>query len=265
MHTRVGDGSNEILGVRVPDEFIAMAIKALERNPGMVAGLGDTGDGSREGVESEGFDDSNKLQTRAIQGVDPDRWRVTNTASNPWRRNGRLSMGCSGGLIGNRVFVTAAHCVWDKDTDAWSPWPIYFSAGQDGTTKPFGDSRVWKRTIPTKYTTCSSNDECRGYDWAVLVLYESARLNVGYFGFSKNHVSPLNIAGYPQSKNRQMWYDNCPIHSDEGKWIKHRCDTEPGTKLSHTLSFVFFFFCSCVTYLHQFFFCPRSRKFCCLW
>ena len=165
----------------------------------------------------------------AIQNQAPDRWHVNNNAGNPWRRNGRLSMGCTGALIGNRVILTAAHCVYDRATNAWSPWPIYFAAGQDGADKPYGDARVYMRTIPSGYATCNTLSECRGHDWALLVLYESQELNVGYFGFSTSiGGSTLNLAGYPQSKNRELWYDNCPLHSDNGKWIKHRCDTEPG-------------------------------------
>jgi len=179
-------------------------------------------------AEQEEEDTNRRLL--AIQDESPDRWRVTNTEDHPWRRNGRLSVGCTGAMIGNRVLVTAAHCVWDRDTNSWASFPIYFAAGQDGSTyKPYGDARVWKMTIPRGYQTCSSSNECRAHDWAVLVLYDWAALSVGYFGFS-THIgsSRLNLAGYPASKSRQLWYDHCPLHSDEGDWIKHRCDTERG-------------------------------------
>lgn len=179
-------------------------------------------------AEQEEEDTNRRLL--AIQDESPDRWRVTNTEDHPWRRNGRLSVGCTGAMIGNRVLVTAAHCVWDRDTNSWASFPIYFAAGQDGSTyKPYGDARVWKMTIPRGYQTCSSNNECRAHDWAVLVLYDWAALSVGYFGFS-THIgsSRLNLAGYPASKSRQLWYDHCPLYSDEGDWIKHRCDTERG-------------------------------------
>jgi len=192
-----------------------------------------TGRGRRlfqaEEEEQDEEEDTNR-RLLAIQDESPDRWRVTNTEDHPWRRNGRLSVGCTGAMIGNRVLVTAAHCVWDRDTNSWASFPIYFAAGQDGSTyKPYGDARVWKMTIPRGYQTCSSNNECRAHDWAVLVLYDWAALNVGYFGFS-THIgsSRLNLAGYPASKSRQLWYDHCPLYSDEGDWIKHRCDTEKG-------------------------------------
>lgn len=189
-----------------------------------------SGRGRRRLLQAEQEEEDTNRRLLAIQDESPDRWRVTNTEDHPWRRNGRLSVGCTGAMIGNRVLVTAAHCVWDRDTNSWASFPIYFAAGQDGSTyKPYGDARVWKMTIPRGYQTCSSNNECRAHDWAVLVLYDWAALSVGYFGFS-THIgsSRLNLAGYPASKSRQLWYDHCPLYSDEGDWIKHRCDTERG-------------------------------------
>jgi len=261
------DGSREILEVRYPLDFFSQARKHMESVEGHVDGTLDDAPKDDiehrpspldEGIQGQGRDDPSGTfspyaffwdgaagrrlleeelgegkETRrnlAIQGEDPDRWHVTNTASNPWRRNGRLSMGCTGAMIGNRVLVTAAHCVWDRETDSWADFPIYFAAGQDGDAyKPYGDARVWKMTIPAGYQTCRTNDQCRSHDWAVLVLYSWAELNVGYFGFSTSiGSSRLNLAGYPQSKNRELWYDHCSLKKDEGDYIKHLCDTEKG-------------------------------------
>lgn len=228
------DNTDELVEVEYPTDFLSTVTKLLEEpnNPGHVLGRkdeGETKDGAEVPERFFNFTFGKGRRLAAIQGVTPNRWHVTNSASNPWRRNGRLSMGCTGALIGNRVIVTAAHCLYDRETDTYASWPLYFSAGQDGATKPYGDSRVYMRYVPSGYRTCNSVSSCRAHDWALLVLYDWSELNVGYFGFSTSiGGSTLNLAGYPQSKNRELWYDNCPLHADMGKWIKHRCDTEPG-------------------------------------
>lgn len=251
----VVQSSEEVLEVKYPRDYFEVAARMLESSPGAVDGDKDEPnpkqgdhedlDGDLDGQGNDfgndfGFGDTvfpggstvfggGFLTKRglAIQGDAPARWHPSNTARSPWRRNGRLSMGCTAALIGNRVLVTAAHCVWDRDTNSWGSFPL-FSAGQDGSAKPYGDVRVVRMTIPAGYQTCSNNNECRAHDWAVLAIHRDDRLNVGYFGFSTRKANTLNLAGYPQSKSRELWYDSCPLFSDEGKWIKHRCDTEPG-------------------------------------
>jgi len=255
----VTEGSDTVLEVKYPSEYFKMAAHLQEESDGSVGSssrdeklgksktelpgedhpnLDDNLDLASLGLRLDGTDVgpavtnpfanpfANRRGLRAIQNQGVDRRHVTNHEDYPWRMNGRLSMGCTASLIGNRVLLTAAHCVWDRETNSWGGFP-QFSAGQDGNDRPYGSKQVWKMTIPAGYQTCSTLSSCRAHDWAVLVLRSTEALNVGYFGFSTSK-GYLNLAGYPQSKNRELWYDHCPLHSDEGNWIKHRCDTEPG-------------------------------------
>jgi len=251
----VVQGAADMLEIKFPEEAFRAA-KELQVEDGVVPGIAVDGfTDPKQEVERDlsidkdddlisdpepwwsTYSDSGSTRTQlfehkgrrltAIQNQGFDRVHVTNHASYPWRMNGRLSMGCTASLIGNRVLLTAAHCVWDRDTNSWGSFPT-FAAGQDGTEQPYGRKQVFRMVIPAGYMTCRTFSSCRAHDWAVLTLREDQALNVGYFGFSTLIDGQLNLAGYPQSKNRELWYDHCPLHSDEGAWIKHRCDTERG-------------------------------------
>jgi protease YdgD len=140
-----------------------------------------------------------------IKGTD-DRVEVT-AGQYPWSAVGRLNNGqgghCSGMLIGPRLVVTAAHCLWNKKTR--QPMPaqsLRFVAGYDrGQYLAFAPVEKtliapgWRFDLPYSADLASK-------DWALLVLAEPLGEKVGWVGLgtSPTTADRLVTVGYGQDK-----------------------------------------------------------------
>ncbi|MCA1908604.1 MAG: trypsin-like serine protease [Magnetospirillum sp.] len=140
-----------------------------------------------------------------IKGAD-DRVEV---AANqyPWSAVGRLNNGqgghCSGILVGPRLAVTAAHCLWNKKTRRPMPAAsLRFVAGYDrGQYLAFTtvESTViapgWQFDTPYSPLLASR-------DWALLILAEPLGDKVGWVGLgaAPNPADWLVTVGYGQDK-----------------------------------------------------------------
>lgn len=143
--------------------------------------------------------------------------RVTNTSSFPYRATCRTKSNTSSGdtrygtaaIVGPKVALTAAHCVFDMDDgDAkllnWVVYPGYndgsYYVGSCGWTKVYY-SNNWKSTHDKQY------------DWAICVLGEDLGSKTGCFGLT-NYDSdselknlPVRVLGYPGDKNYGFFSD----------------------------------------------------------
>lgn len=104
----------------------------------------------------------------------------------PWNRIGNLSIAgrkfCSASLIAENVVITAAHCLWNQNTQDWYPAQfIHFLAGyqQDDYV---AHSRA-KKLIPNpNYRFQISVDPILlRQDWALIELEEPIGALLGYF------------------------------------------------------------------------------------
>lgn len=170
-----------------------------------------------------------------IKGAD-DRVEVT-ASQYPWSAVGRVNNGqgghCSGILVGPRLAVTAAHCLWNKKTRRPMPAAsLRFVAGYDrGQYLAFTkvESTViapgWQFDVPYSPALASR-------DWALLVLAEPLGEQVGWVGLGATPTPAdwLVTVGYGQDKAHiPAAHLGCHVAGRlDGGVLTHDCDAVHG-------------------------------------
>jgi glutamyl endopeptidase len=160
--------------------------------------------------QTEGVAPPEEREGRSVIGSDNRTYRSSNQ-SYPNRTFTFSDLGCSGTMIGPSTMVTAAHCVYNTDTNAWykvpngsggTRWPRYSTGvdGRDANPTPDGWISCYDITVPGGWV--DGNDV--KYDYAVLDF--SSRCGdrpgdiSGWIGTTTgwNDTEGHLIAGYPQ-------------------------------------------------------------------
>lgn len=179
---------------------------------------------------------------KAVIGNDGRGVIRSNTAF-PWNALVHSEAGCSGTMISATTIITAAHCVYDTQTNSWKmvngQFPKYGRGADagDATTYPYGQFNCYTVTVPNGWVLPMFGD--LEYDYAVIKLQcgQNSSTWLGTLVASESTIesSVTHSYGYPSDKSPypQIWGSgkaagSTHVDADWDYHLRHYIDTEGG-------------------------------------
>ncbi|MDV2933732.1 trypsin-like serine peptidase [Enterococcus faecalis] len=180
-----------------------------------------------EGISKERSD-------RQIIGADT-RTRITNTVSFPNSTIGKMVMTFPNGQTyvgtgwryGNKVAITAGHCVYSKRDGGWAR-SVAFYPGKNDSSNPLGVYYATSLFTDTKYIATEDSN----YDWGMLRFSSNVGYKTGYLGAEWSTGSQVGttvtVRGYPGERQNQMWTSSGRITGSGSSKTNYSIDTTGG-------------------------------------
>jgi glutamyl endopeptidase len=183
---------------------------------------------------------------------DDDRTQVTATESNPVyapiiaitanNGSGRGGLGCSGVLIRSNIVLTAAHCLYDIDSETWNKdFTVYAGAvdsTQDSNGNPIPNSSIKSSASGEAISESYSDGTDNLNDWGIIILNDSIGDQVGWYGYGVldeyvwGSYADARLTGYPSDKSDWTMWTQYGNHIKEifnnGENIAHSFDETSG-------------------------------------
>lgn len=166
--------------------------------------------------------------TKNVYGVDDREWVTTRDF--PYSMIGKLDSGCTGTIVGRKLMLTAAHCVFDSERqrprDEFKQFSLGLRNGQ--AIADLVPVRAWIGT--------AQPDAQQSRDWALVELAEPIGDQVGFMevkslDFAKQMPMEVSLAGYNADINAGLTasaHKKCFIHQVDGGRLLHDCDFTAG-------------------------------------